>query len=101
MRIGTFFPGLLKANYNQFGPMIKKLPENQRFMKGLFAWAGYKTTTVEYKREVRIAGKSSFNGWKLWNFALDGITGFSTVPLRLWSFLFLLFCMEVLSLLKL
>ncbi len=66
---------------------LKTLPENQRFMKGLFAWAGYKTTTVEYKREVRIAGKSSFNGWKLWNFALDGITGFSTVPLRLWLYI--------------
>ncbi len=66
---------------------LKTLPENQRFMKGLFAWAGYKTITVEYKREVRVAGNSSFNGWKLWNFALDGITSFSTVPLRLWLYL--------------
>lgn len=65
---------------------LKTLPENQRFMKGLFSWAGYKTTYVEYTREVRVAGKSSFNGWKLWNFALDGITGFSTVPLRVWLY---------------
>ena len=66
---------------------LKTLPENQRFMKGLFAWAGYKTTQVEYTREVRVAGKSSFNGWKLWNFALDGITSFSIVPLRIWLYI--------------
>jgi len=66
---------------------IKKLPESQRFMKGIFAWVGFKTATVEYKRESRVAGESSFNGWKLWNFALDGITGFSTVPLRIWLYL--------------
>lgn len=66
---------------------LKTLPENQRFMKGLFAWTGYKTTTVEYKRKVRIAGKTSFSGWKLWNFALEGITSFSTVPLRIWLYL--------------
>ncbi len=66
---------------------LKQLPENQRFMKGLFAWTGYKTAIIEYKREVRIAGDSSFNGWKLWNFALDGITSFSTVPLRIWLYL--------------
>lgn len=66
---------------------IKKLPESQRFMKGIFAWVGFQTTTVSYAREKRVAGKSSFNGWKLWNFALDGITGFSTVPLRIWLYL--------------
>jgi len=66
---------------------IQKLPESQRFMKGLFAWVGFKTSTIEYKRESRVAGESSFNGWKLWNFALDGITSFSTVPLRVWLYL--------------
>lgn len=66
---------------------IKKLPESQRFMKGIFAWVGFKTATVEYKREARVAGETSFNGWKLWNFALDGITSFSTVPLRIWLYL--------------
>ena len=65
---------------------INKLPENQRFMKGLFAWAGYKTSFVEYKRQIRSAGETSFNGWKLWNFALEGITSFSTAPLKIWLY---------------
>ena len=65
---------------------LKTLPENQRFMKGIFAWLGYKTATVEYKQDKRVAGSTSFNGWKLWNFALDGITSFSTVPLRVWLY---------------
>ena len=66
---------------------IQKLPESQRFMKGIFAWVGFKTTIVEYKRNSRRAGKTSFNGWRLWNFALDGITSFSTVPLRIWLYI--------------
>ena len=65
---------------------LKKLPETQRFMKGLFAWLGFKTAVVPYKRDERVAGDSSFNGWKLWNFALDGITSFSTAPLRVWLY---------------
>lgn len=65
---------------------IQQLPENQRFMKGIFAWVGFKTTVVEYKRDNRKAGKTSFHGWSLWNFALEGITSFSTVPLRLWLY---------------
>lgn len=66
---------------------IQKLPENQRFMKGLFAWVGFKTSVIEYTRQPRKAGTTSFNGWKLWNFALDGITGFSTIPLRIWLYM--------------
>ncbi|MCW8348060.1 glycosyltransferase family 2 protein [Vibrio sp. ZSDZ65] len=65
---------------------IQLLPENQRFMKGIFSWVGFKTAVVEYKREARKAGETSFNGWKLWNFALDGITSFSTAPLRIWLY---------------
>ncbi|NPA30160.1 MAG: glycosyltransferase family 2 protein [Epsilonproteobacteria bacterium] len=66
---------------------LKLLPENQRFMKGIFAWVGFKTAVVEYYQEERHAGTSSFNAWKLWNFALDGITSFSTVPLRVWFYI--------------
>ena len=66
---------------------LNQLPENQRFMKGLFAWVGFKTVVIEYVREKREAGQSSFNGWKLWNFALDGITSFSTLPLRIWLYI--------------
>lgn len=83
----------IPRNVGDFRLMSKKVvqtlnqfPENQRFMKGLFAWAGYKTAVVEYKRAVRASGEPSFNGWKLWNLALDGFTNFSTVPLRMWLY---------------
>lgn len=66
---------------------ILRLPERNRFMKGIFAWVGYDPLEVEYSRAARSAGTSKFNGWKLWNFALEGITSFSTVPLRVWSYL--------------
>ncbi|MBT4521975.1 MAG: glycosyltransferase family 2 protein [Halieaceae bacterium] len=66
---------------------VQRLGEHQRFMKGLFAWVGFNTTTVEYVREKRVAGKTHFNGWKLWNFALDGITSFSSAPLRIWLYI--------------
>lgn len=66
---------------------LRQLPERRRFMKGLFSWIGFSTTTVEYVRASRQAGNSKFSGWKLWNLALEGITSFSTVPLRLWTYL--------------
>jgi glycosyltransferase involved in cell wall biosynthesis len=66
---------------------IKRLPERRRFMKGIFAWVGFRSTTIEYVRDPRIAGKSSFSGWKLWNLALEGLTSFSTAPLRIWTYL--------------
>ena len=66
---------------------LKKLPERQRFMKGLFAWVGFKTVTVEYTREARFSGTSKFSGWKLWNFAIEGVTSFSLVPLKVWTYL--------------
>lgn len=62
---------------------LRRLPENQRFMKGLFAWVGFRSTAVPYVRPPRRAGRSKFNGWRLLDFALQGITSFSTVPLRL------------------
>ncbi len=61
---------------------LKGLRERNRFMKGLFSWVGFRQTSVEYERPRRAAGKTKFNYWKLWNFALDGITGYSTAPLR-------------------
>lgn len=67
--------------------VVKRLPENHRFMKGLFAWAGFRTTSVLYVRPKRERGATKFNGWKLWNLALEGITSFSTVPLRIWTYL--------------
>jgi glycosyltransferase involved in cell wall biosynthesis len=66
---------------------IRQLPERQRFMKGLFAWVGFRTVTVEYTRNKRHAGDSKFSGLALWNFALEGMTSFSTAPLKIWTYL--------------
>jgi glycosyltransferase involved in cell wall biosynthesis len=65
---------------------IRTLPERNRFMKGLFAWAGFRQTAVEYDRVERAVGSTKFNYWKLWTLALDGITSASTAPLRIWSY---------------
>ena len=67
--------------------VIRAMPERTRFMKGLFAWAGFKQASVSYTREPRRVGQTKFNYWRLWTFALDGITSASTVPLRIWSYL--------------
>ena len=66
---------------------IKSVGESQRFMKGIFSWVGLPSKTIEYQREKRAAGKASFNAWKLWNLALEGITSFSTAPLRVWLYI--------------
>lgn len=66
---------------------LRQLPENHRFMKGLFAWVGFRTVTIPYANSRRHSGKSSFNGWKLWNLALEGITSFSTAPLKVWTYI--------------
>lgn len=66
---------------------LKTLPERRRYMKGLFAWVGFRTAMVEYARDYRAAGTTKFSGWRLWNLALEGITSFSTVPLRLWTYI--------------
>jgi glycosyltransferase involved in cell wall biosynthesis len=66
---------------------LKTIPESRRFMKGLFAWVGFRTATLDYARSPRVAGASKFNGWRLWNFALEGLTSFSTAPLRVWTYL--------------
>jgi polyisoprenyl-phosphate glycosyltransferase len=66
-------------------PVLKALQqfdERQRFMKGLFAWVGFDQTALPYQRAPRIAGKTHYSYWRLWNLALEGITSFSTAPLR-------------------
>lgn len=69
---------------------IISLPERERFMKGLFAWAGYKSAAVPFCRAPRAAGKTKWNYWRLWNFALNGLTASTTVPLKLWTYFGLL-----------
>ncbi len=66
--------------------VMVRLPERTRFMKGLFAWVGFKQTAIYYEREERKAGGTKWNYWRLWNFAMDGITSFSSVPLKVWAY---------------
>lgn len=66
---------------------LNSLTEDVRFTKGLYAWIGYKQVIVEYTRPARIAGTTKWKFWRLWNFALDGITRFSTLPLRIWTYI--------------
>lgn len=67
--------------------VIRQMPERNRFMKGLFAWSGFRQTAVEYDRAERAIGTTKFNYWRLWTLAIDGITSASTFPLRVWSYL--------------
>jgi glycosyltransferase involved in cell wall biosynthesis len=62
---------------------LGQLRERQRFMKGMFAWIGYRQTAVTYQRDPRLAGQTKWNYWRLANLAVEGITSFSTAPLRL------------------
>lgn len=66
---------------------LSQLTETQRFMKGLFSWIGFEQKVIEFDVADRAAGSSSFSVWKLWNFAWEGITSFSTVPLRIWFYI--------------
>ncbi len=67
--------------------VINAMPERTRFMKGIFAWPGFKTETVEFQANVRAGGQSSWSLFKLWRFALDGLFSFSTVPLKVWTYI--------------
>lgn len=69
---------------------LRQIRERHRFMKGLFGWVGFNRVSLPYHREPRLAGASKFNLWRLWNLALEGITSFSTAPLRLATYLGLL-----------
>ncbi|MEN3257772.1 glycosyltransferase family 2 protein [Sodalis endosymbiont of Spalangia cameroni] len=66
---------------------IKSLSERNLFMKGLLSWVGGKVEIVEYTRAERSVGSSKFSWWRLWNLALEGITSFSTIPLRMWTYI--------------
>ena len=67
--------------------VLRQLRERNRFMKGLFAWIGLPQAPIFYQRHARTLGTSKWNYWRLWNFALDGITSFSTLPLRFSTYL--------------
>jgi glycosyltransferase involved in cell wall biosynthesis len=62
--------------------VLKLMPEKDRFMKGLYSWPGFRQSYVEFERPERAGGTTKFNYWRLWNFALSGITSFSTLPIR-------------------
>jgi polyisoprenyl-phosphate glycosyltransferase len=66
---------------------LRRFPERSRFMKGLFAWIGFPCREIEYDRDGRYAGATKWNYWRLWNFALEGITSFSVVPLKAASYI--------------
>lgn len=83
----------IEPNVGDFRMMTKavvdeiiKLPETQLFMKGVLSWVGFNTAVVTYKRDNRVAGETKFNGWKLWNLAVEGITSFSIMPLKIWTY---------------
>jgi glycosyltransferase involved in cell wall biosynthesis len=65
---------------------LRRLREHHRFMKGLFAWIGFRQISLRYDRDARFAGESKFNYWRLWNFSLEGITSFTTAPLKVASY---------------
>lgn len=71
----------------QIVDILNRFPERARFMKGLFAWVGFRQCSVDYVRPDRARGTSKWRYWKLWNFAIDGITSSTTVPLRVWTYL--------------
>ncbi|MCK9376522.1 MAG: glycosyltransferase family 2 protein [Syntrophobacterales bacterium] len=66
--------------------VLNHIPERTRFMKGLFAWVGFRQTGISFERQPRHLGTTKWSFWKLWNFALDGITLFSTAGLKFWSY---------------
>lgn len=66
---------------------VQQLREQHRFMKGLFAWVGFPSTAVEYDRDPRAGGTTKWSFWKLWNLAIEGITCFTVMPLKLATWL--------------
>ena len=92
--IGRLSKVQIPANTGDFRLMSRRavdallqLREHHRFMKGLFAWVGYPSIAIDYRRPPRAAGTSKFSYWKLWNFALEGITSFTILPLKLATYM--------------
>lgn len=73
---------------------LKMLPERARYMKGLYAWVGYRTVYLPCAFEKRTVGVTKYKFWKLWRYALDGLLSFSTLPLRIWTYVGLLVSMS-------
>ena len=91
--IGRLSDTAIPANVGDFrlidakvADALRRYPERMRFMKGIFAHVGFRTTTLNYVRPVRAAGETKFNGRRLFNLALEGIVSFSTVPLKIWTY---------------
>ncbi len=91
--IGQLTDVEIPANAGDFRLMDRKvvdvicqMRERDRFMKGLFVWPGFRQVSIGYQRRERAKGNTKFGYWRLWNFALSGITGFSTIPLRAWTY---------------
>jgi glycosyltransferase involved in cell wall biosynthesis len=66
--------------------VLNAMPEHTRFMKGLYAWVGFKQVSIPYDVAPRAAGETKFNAFRLWRLAIDGITSFTSVPLKVWTF---------------
>jgi len=66
--------------------ILLAMPEKNSFVRMMTRWVGFHQTTIPYIRAPRVAGVTKYNIWKLWNYALDAITGFSHLPLRIWSY---------------
>jgi len=67
--------------------VLRSMHERRRFMKGLFSWVGFSSTSIYYRRESRVAGTTKWNYWKLWNFAIEGITSFSALPIKIATYI--------------
>lgn len=76
---------------------LGRFPERLRFTRGIVASLGFRQATVPYVRPKRLAGKSKFRAWRLWNLAIEGIVSFTTWPLRIWSYLGLILALLALA----
>jgi polyisoprenyl-phosphate glycosyltransferase len=97
---GRFIPvdtGDFRILSRQAVEALGEIQERHRFMKGLFAWIGFRQVAIRYERDPRFAGTTKWNYWKLWNFSIEGITSFSIGPLKVASYLGLATAMIAIS----